>query len=146
MFDTIQCIEQLFATFVRFLEVLKMNHNISERRIKNNRLKRRRQLRYHIIMCITTILLIAGCSVSLFSFKAKAQSDTEDIAYKYYKSIIVKAGDSLWDYAEEYANNDFYDSYDSYIKEVIRINALSDDSIQSGQYIIVPYYSYEFVG
>ena len=97
------------------------------------------------MMFILTIVLISGFSVGFFSFKTKAQNETEKVAYKYYKSIIVKSGDTIWDYAEEYANMDYYDSYDSYIKEVIRINAMPDDSIQSGQYLIIPYYSYDFI-
>ena len=122
-----------------------MNYKISERRIRNNKIRRCRQLRRHIMMFILTIVLISGFSVGFFSFKTKAQNETEKVAYKYYKSIIVKSGDTIWDYAEEYANMDYYDSYDSYIKEVIRINAMPDDSIQSGQYLIIPYYSYDFI-
>ena len=122
-----------------------MNYKVSERRIRNNKLRRRRQLRHHIMMFAMTVLLIVSLSVCFFGFKTKAQSETEQIAYKYYKSIVVESGDTIWDYANEYAHEDFYDSYDSYIKEVIRINAMSDDSIQSGQYLIIPYYSYEFV-
>ncbi len=122
-----------------------MNYQISERRIRNNKLRRRRQLRHHIMIFVTTVLLISCFSVCFFSLKTKAQSEKEEVAYKYYKSIVVKSGDTIWDYAKEYAHEDYYDSYDSYIKEVIRINGISDDSIQSGQYLIIPYYSYEFV-
>jgi len=122
-----------------------MNYQISERRIRNNKIRRRCQLRHHMMMFIGTIILIAGLSVSFFSFKTKAQNGTEEVAYKYYKSIVVESGDTIWDYAKEYANENYYDSYESYIKEVIRINAMQDDSIQSGQYLIIPYYSYEFV-
>lgn len=122
-----------------------MNCKVSERRIRNNKLRRRRQLRHHIMMFVMTVLLISGFSVCFFTLKTKAQSETEEIAYKYYKSIVVESGDTIWEYAKEYANEDFYDSYDSYVKEVIRINAMPDDSIQSGQYLIIPYYSYEFV-
>lgn len=96
-------------------------------------------------MFMVTVLLITGFSVCFFSFKTKAQNEAEEVAYKYYKSIVVDSGDTIWDYAEEYAHEDYYDSYESYIKEVIRINAMQDDSIQSGQYLIIPYYSYEFI-
>lgn len=121
-----------------------MNNHISERRIKNNRLRRRRQIRRNICMCFITVIIIAGISTIFFSFKAKAQSNEEIISYKYYKSITVAAGDTLWDYAESYADAEFYDSYSSYIKEVKEINHLKDDNITYGQHIIVPYYSSEF--
>lgn len=122
-----------------------MNNQISERRIKNNRARRRRQIKRQLMLFFTTILLIACFSVLGFGIKAKAQSSTEDISYKYYKSIMVQSGDTIWDYAKAYADHEFYDSYDSYIAEVMQINSLDNDAIQSGQYIILPYYSNEFV-
>lgn len=93
-----------------------------------------------------TIILISCLSLCLFSLKTKAQSDSTDISYKYYKSISVNTGDTLWDYATKYADSEFYDSYESYINEIISINALTNDSIRAGQSIIIPYYSNEFVG
>ncbi|MGN0377472.1 MAG: LysM peptidoglycan-binding domain-containing protein [Suilimivivens sp.] len=123
-----------------------MNNHISERRIRNNKLRRRRQIRRNIFICLMTLVMITGFSTMFFSFKAKAQSRDEEISYKYYKSITVAAGDTMWDYAERYADTEFYDSYESYIKEVININHLDGDDIIYGQHIILPYYSNEFVG
>lgn len=123
-----------------------MNYQISERRIRNNKLKRKRQLQNNIMKFVLTIILISCLSVCLFSFKTRAQSDDAEISYKYYKSVSVSAGDTLWDYAVKYADEAFYDSYETYITEVMNINALSDDSIKSGQSIIIPYYSNEFIG
>lgn len=122
-----------------------MNNNISERRIRNNKLRRRRQLRRNICISLMTFLLVTGFSVLFFSFGSKAQTDTEDVSYKYYKSITVQTGDTIWDYARLYADKNFYDSYDNYIKEVMTINHLEDDNIIYGQNIILPYYSNEFV-
>lgn len=123
-----------------------MNYQMSERRIRNNKLRRKRQLRHNIIKFVMTIILISCLSLCLFSLKTKAQSDSTDISYKYYKSISVNTGDTLWDYATKYADSEFYDSYESYINEIISINALTNDSIRAGQSIIIPYYSNEFVG
>ena len=123
-----------------------MNNRISERRIRNNKLKRKHQLRRNISMTVITFVLIACFSVMFCSFGSKAQSSSEDISYKYYKSIAVGAGDTLWDYARLYADENHYDTYNSYIKEVKDINHLKDDNIVYGQYIVLPYYSNEFVG
>ena len=122
-----------------------MNYKVSERRIRNNRLRRQRQLRHHILMCFTTLLLISAFSLTLFGFNSKAQSSLAEISYKYYRSVTVKSGDTLWDYARLYAEDEFYTSYDKYIDEVIHINTLSDENITAGQHIILPYYSNEFV-
>lgn len=121
-----------------------MNTAISERRIKNNRIRRRRQLRRHIGMSILAVIFAIGLSLSLFSLKAKAQDDQEDIYYKYYKSIVVEEGDTLWGYAVAYGNGQ-YDTCQDYINEVVYMNSLHNTDIITGQSIIVPYYSVEFV-
>lgn len=118
-----------------------MNNSISDRRIRNNKRMRKLQLRRHMMMSLLTVLLVLGCSGLFFGFKSKAQSGDERIPCKYYKSVMVRSGDTIWDYADLYADWDFYDSHDSYIREVMNMNGLADEHIQSGQYILLPYYS-----
>jgi hypothetical protein len=121
-----------------------MNNHTSERRIRNNHLRRKRQLRHHIGISILTVLMIAGLSGGFFSVKAAAQSGDADISYKYYKSITIASGDTLWNYAKEYADLSYYTSYEDYIQEVKNINHLKNDSLTYGKSIIVPYFSHEF--
>lgn len=116
----------------------------SERRIRNNKIRRRREMRRNLFMCVLTIMLVVSLSLIFFGFGTKAQENDEVIYYKYYTSITVQAGDTLWDYAEQYGDKEHYDSAKDYIKEVIKMNALSNDKITSGQHIILPYYSPEF--
>lgn len=123
-----------------------MNTRISERRIRNNRIKRRRELRHRFTMCILTLLLVFTFSCLLFGFRTSAQGNDEEILYKYYKSIVVEEGDTLWDYACRYGEEQYYEQYNDYIKEVICINSLPDDTITAGQHLILPYYSPEFIG
>lgn len=123
-----------------------MNITLSERRIRNNRIRRRRELRRCFFTFVFTLILSAGISVTFFSFRTKAQSSNEEIQYKYYKSIVIEPGDTLWNLAEEYGVLEHYDSRQEYIEEVMRMNGLSDDQIITGQYIIIPYFSSEFVG
>lgn len=123
-----------------------MHNDISERRIRKNKLRRKHQIRRNIFMLMLSIILAAGFSIMFFSFKSKAQSGDAELSCKYYKSITVGAGDTIWDFAELYADTDFYDSYGCYIKEVMDINHLKDEQIIYGQHIIIPYYSHEFKG
>ncbi len=120
-------------------------NTISERRIRNNRMRRRRELRRRFFTCILTLILTTGFSLAFFSFRTKAQSSDEEILYKYYRSVVVEAGDSLWHYAKEYGNKEYYGNYQDYIDEVIQMNGLSDDNITAGQHLILPYYSPEFM-
>lgn len=122
-----------------------MNTNASERRIRNNRIKRKRELRHRFMIGIFTFLLVVAFSSLFFSFRTKAQGSDEEVLYKYYKSIVVEDGDTLWNYACQYGEEQYYDSHADYINEVIRINMLSDDTITAGQHLILPYYSADFV-
>lgn len=120
----------------------------SERRIRINHMKRRRELRKHILAFALTFVLVITCSMMFFTVKTKAQNRDEAVyyKYKYYKSITVSRGDSLWIYAAEYADEDHYDSYQNYIDEVLQMNGLFSEDITIGQHLVVPYYSAEFVG
>ena len=123
-----------------------MNTTLSERRIRNNRIRRRRELRQRFFTSVLALILSAGISFTFFSFRTKAQSSNEEITYKYYKSIIVESGDTLWNLAEEFGALEHYASHQEYIEEVMQMNGLSDEQITTGQYIIIPYFSSEFVG
>ena len=117
--------------------------NRSERRIKNNRIRRQKELRKNFLLTIMTICLAITLSFSVSSFLSNAKSESEQIPHKYYKSITISYGDSLWSIAQEYMDNEHYDSAKAYIKEVKQLNSLKSDSISYGENIIVPYYSYE---
>lgn len=123
-----------------------MNTHSSEQRIRKNRIRRKRELRKHITLSVVACCLIVILSISMSSFLSTAHGfDTSDISYKYYNSIIIHPGDSLWSIAESYVDS-HYDSIEAYVKEVMNINHLTDDTIQAGSYLIIPYYSDEFVG
>ncbi|MEH2948000.1 LysM peptidoglycan-binding domain-containing protein [Sporofaciens sp. JLR.KK001] len=61
---------------------------------------------------------------------------------KYYTSIEVSTGDSLWSIAEEYMDARNQSVYD-YIDEIKEINGLKSDQIRAGEYLMVSYYGYE---
>lgn len=117
---------------------------ISERRIRNNRRKRQRQLRRNFIMVIFSIFLIGGLSIGCFAIGSKAQDKEETILYKYYTNIEVQYGETLWNIADTYFCEEKYKSYNHYIAEVMELNGLYDENIPAGYYLMVPYYSSEF--
>lgn len=117
------------------------NLSVSERRILINRKRRARQLKRNILKGIMTFALVVSFSLLFLEFKVKAQNSTEEISYKYYKSVMVNSGNTLWDFADTYADDRHYDSLEKYVNEVMEMNHLGDESITAGQYIIIPYYS-----
>lgn len=115
----------------------------SEYRSRRYHERRVRQLRRRGFMLVLTIILVLTLAVSYHAILSEATSGTEVENYKYYTSIEVKYGDSLWTIAQEYVSEE-YDSIDEYIDEVMEINHLKEEKISAGQYLIVPYYSAVF--
>ena len=95
-----------------------------------------------IITGITAVLVMIIVCLAVSSV-VLANSKKEENIYKYYTSIEIKPGDTLWSIADEYCH-DMNLSVQDYIKEVKRLNHLSSDSITSGQYLTVMYVSSEY--
>lgn len=98
-----------------------------------------------MFILLTTILLITVSSI-LFgsSFSAAHESAKESpVTYKYYKSIIIQDGDTLWDIACKYKTDDYKDTQE-YVDELKGINSLDSDNIQESKHLMIVYYAEEF--
>ena len=116
----------------------------SERRIRNNKIRRQRQLRRNILMMCFTLILIATLSIGGFALGAKAQDKEEVILYKYYTNVEVQYGESLDTIAEQYFCEEKYKNMKEYISDIMMVNGMYDEEILPGSYLIVPYYSEDF--
>lgn len=117
---------------------------MNERRIRNNRIRRQRERRKNIIMLVMAVCLAISLSFSIGSFLSNAKDCNAQTEYKYYASIPVEKGDTLWSIAEAHMGVQ-YNSVDDYIEELCQINSLDGESITAGMYLVVPYYSTEFM-
>lgn len=77
---------------------------------------------------------------TFFSLRIRAEGNNNKAFSKYYTSIQVKSGDTLWGYARQYGNRQYYKNSKEYVKEVMAINSLRNDTITAGQHLILPYY------
>lgn len=109
------------------------------------RLHRKRQVRRNILLLVLSFVLVVLLSFLLGGFFSQASDLDHKISYKYYKSIEIMPGDTLWDIAREYADTDNYINTNDYVEEIKRMNSLRSNTIHAGSYLIVPYYSEEFV-
>ncbi len=115
------------------------NYNISER--ANRSLARREAQVLTQKWCIAlTVVFAVMVAVMWFSSIQVFEGEEEMvIVNKYYKTICVEAGDTLWDIAGEYVEGTDV-SRQEYIEEVCELNGLNPDEIQAGEHIVVAYY------
>lgn len=116
-----------------------------EYRVYKRNIRRRRAFKRKLALVAITFCLIITCAISYHSIKSSATSG-DDMNFKYYTSITVQNGETLWGIADDYIDYSQYKNKNAYISEVMSINQLDDASdIISGQKLTVPYYSSEFI-
>lgn len=90
---------------------------------------------------IVAVICILIGSVLFGAMRAKAASAVS--YYKYYTSIQVQKGDTLWKIADTYRADEYVDR-NAYIEEICSINHVTEHDIHAGQYLTIPYYSIEY--
>lgn len=98
-------------------------------------------MRKNFLLFVMTLCLITATSIAVSSFRSDAKTDPSRETSKYYKSIVISDSDTLWSIAETYMDEEHYDSVPEYIREVMRINCLTNDAIYADAHLIVPYYA-----
>lgn len=110
---------------------------LSELRIRNNRIKRERELKRNIFLFILSIIMLFGLLFLITTVKSVAS--TGETKYKYYTDVTVKRGDSLSGIVLSYVDDEH--SYDDIMKEVVFMNNIEDEnSIKAGTVLVIPYY------
>ena len=94
-----------------------------------------------LLIGVIAVMLIFTFSFSFGSFFSSAH-DAETITApktKFFKSIQIEKGDTLWTIAETYRTEE-YDSVKDYMQELIRINGIDrsmEDHLKAGDYLTV---------
>ncbi len=113
----------------------------SEQYIRSSRNRRhqlRRMKKILTMFSLFLVLVISGlCGKGVVNSMAK-ESPAEPVS-RYYTSVRVEEGDSLWSIAKEYGTNSGK-SMSEYITELQQINHLAGDTIHAGNYLTVFYY------
>ncbi len=113
-----------------------------QEREKRAQLKRRKQIvKRRMFLLLATAFVITIGSMVFGSIFSKAKNPAADIPqYKYYKSITIEQGDSLWSIAEEYCTDQ---DTREYVSELKQLNSLTSETIYAGQHLLVAYYDTE---
>lgn len=86
-----------------------------------------------------TVITLAVTAVLIVIITAVTVNGDNVSRYKYYKSIMIEPGDTLWTIAEQYYDRD-ESTITDYINEIKTINCISDEHIKSGNYLVISYY------
>lgn len=106
---------------------------------------RRAAMRNQRIVFVSILFVIVFITIGSVLFGSiKAQAAPAETSHKYYTSIQVQKGDTLWSIANTYMTEE-YTSMNDYIEEICAINHIHSDHIHSGQYLTIPYYSDEYL-
>ena len=106
--------------------------------------KRRREVyREKLILVTAAVLIAVFCSIFVATkgmrfVQAQDRSEVSETTYKYYKSIELEAGDTLWDIAETYADACGL-SVQEYVQELKDINGLNGDLIHEDHHLTIVY-------
>lgn len=96
------------------------------------------------IAVLFLIALLLGMCIGWFLGKGQVVSAEStaagEISNKYYTSVRIEPGDTLWTIAEKYRTKEYSDM-NLYIKEIKECNGLYSDKITEGCYLLIPYYS-----
>lgn len=117
----------------------RVNHSAPRGSLKARRRRETLLARYKLIAVIAIIavsfIILLGSSIHAFA------GSTDDRPYnKYYTSITVENGDTLWSLADELISGSDADK-NELIDEICQLNNLTDGEIHSGQNLMVCYYS-----
>lgn len=107
------------------------------------RIRRQKQVaKQKMALLLATVLIITiGSIVFGTIFSAAQNQHPEAPKYKYYKSITIEHGDTLWSIADEYCGKEC--STKEYVEELKELNSLTSDTIYAGQHLLVSYYDTE---
>lgn len=110
--------------------------------MRNNR---REAVRNQRVVGISIVLIIVlAIVISIFSNTIRAQAAPAENSYKYYTSVQVQKGDTLWSIANSYMTDEYTDITE-YINEICTINHIDESDIHYGDYLTIPYYSSDYL-
>lgn len=141
-------IQQISVTHENTLDDQKVQERRRRNAIRVACARREKVARQRRTLLFTAMALVLGVILTFSVLGTSAQATGMDQAtdtYKYYKEVYVESGDTLWTIAEAYTDGSVSEIKDC-IVEVCNINGLSKyETLKSGTYITVPYYSSQYL-
>ncbi len=120
--------------------------NRDKRRMKMNKTfkpinKKRYFTNIRFLLVLTIVIILNAMLNTAFVKTGESSKAGGTKQEKYYKSIAVEYGDTLWGIAVEFKDSN-NQSIQEYIDEVKQINQLKTEEIHAGRYLTIPYYNH----
>lgn len=129
----------LKGVFIMYQSRFYSNNSLFNRMFSRGFLSVRRVLLFVLSLIPVSAVIILTLFLDTRTVNASSNSSDRHM-YKYFTSITVHADDTLWDYASRYSYNE---KHNEYVSNIMHINNMTNDTIYSGQDIIIYYYSDE---
>lgn len=101
----------------------------------------RLQFGYGFVLVLLAIcMLFLGVYIGSRRVAQVEAKGTETNRDKFYTTILVEEGDTLWAIADEYMTEE-YESRDSFMEEVRKMNHLTGSIIHAGNTLLIPYFA-----
>lgn len=98
--------------------------------------------RTNLFLALVLILVICSLGTMMFlsSHRTVYAQTSSKLRTKYFTSIQITSGDSLWSIAKDNITDEYRDLR-HYIDEIKATNNLSSDMINEGKFLLIPYYA-----
>ena len=100
-------------------------------------MRKMRTFRNYLHIAVFT-LFFAFVLTGFVSISNTAKAETMPEPDRYYTSIQIEKGDTLWDIALQYKWEG--QTTQDYVDELMEMNQLSSEQITAGQYLMIYYY------
>lgn len=92
------------------------------------------------IVMILQILFFIICIAAIFhQMSVRTGSSMRGQKLERYRSIRICSGETLWEISRRYYSDE-YKNVHLYMKKIMQLNNMSDENINSGAYLLIPYY------
>ncbi len=96
-------------------------------------------MKKYLLLCMMIISFYSGL-FGTHILNAHAEEKDTPTLNRYYTSIQIRHGETLWEIASRYASESGLTVHD-YMNELKQMNGLNNETIHAGQFLTVVYYS-----
>lgn len=123
-----------------------MNRRVQHSESRSAEILRAAKRRRRTVTRLTTMFIIMLLCITLTGGIVVIAGNIRQTpkTYKYYTSVEIESGDTLWSIASEYYLNNNYEDIRDYIHELKQLNHMTGDKLIVGEKLVVSYYSTEY--